>query len=100
MNPTAQKRGNSINILPDATVTEAKLPSPRKAKAPKPLGSKVKASFFLYPETHDRLADMCHQHKISQQQVFEAALDAWFQAMGEEPLREVIEREKKERGEQ
>jgi hypothetical protein len=99
MNPSAQKRGSSLGSLPDVKAAAHKMPNPRKEKAPKDPDQKIKASFFLYPETHDRLADLCHRQRLSQQQVFEAALDAWFQAMGEEPMREVIEREKKEKGE-
>lgn len=80
-----RKRGGALDDLPITEPHEVIIPEPRPEKAPKV--TKIKASFFLEPEDHALISEICFRRKISQQQVFEAALHGWLQTTGEGGLK-------------
>lgn len=54
----------------------------------------VRLSIAIPAELHARLKRICFRRKISQQQIFEAALNLWLTAQGEPGLESVEKREK------
>jgi hypothetical protein len=82
MNPTGNKRGSALDNIPASSAAPvAMLPKPRHESA-----DKIKASFFISRDTHEKLVELRKTHKISQQQVFAEALDMYLKALGESGL--------------
>ena len=44
--------------------------------------AKVRQTLYLPAPVHDQIRDAAHAKRVSQQKIFQAALDLWFEAEG------------------